>query len=551
MKKHILKITAGNASKIVLFGALSVIFAFLSACSDKGADKDISGIIEAWKTADQSQTAVCRAYYLDTLAERKQADTSENFQESYMDFLGTVNALRDYAKNNPSTRVEVRNTLYEVSGKMLYGSDKKEYLEAEGINAIRKAVSLNDETLLAELYIMMSELTSEEPLRSAIYDTKAIDLLQKKGREKDYYKAEKFYDLANVFFKAEDWTDAIKYGNIYLESMAEDSTQENLLNKLSAMDIVGTSYMEVNQWDSCATMFENMISVPSDSIADPKISESVARLKEKALGKTGMVQAKWQQFAQARENLDNYLKTSLQAKDTSDIINAYMGLGRLQMGTGEGKKALADLKQARRYATTKRFPLLQTKVYDELARTFEELGQEDSSSICKRKLQMLQDKIQASKPDVELLKTRTEHELLQIQNDINTVNQEKKSRRSWTWLIILIVVLLAIIGLMLASRKRFRTKIHRRIARQHEQKQVKAASSQLDKMTAGLKKKGMAEEDGTPKDLSNEEEWIEFREKFTTVHPSFFSNLNVALRRKATPTYEKVAALLFLGLDNK
>ena len=32
---------------------------------------------------------------------------------------------------------------------------------------------------------------------------------------------------------------------------------------------------------------------------------------------------------------------------------------------------------------------------------------------------------------------------------------------------------------------------------------------------------------------------------------SFFSNFNQALGRKATPTYEKVAVLLFLGLDNK
>ncbi len=551
MKNNIFKIALGGISGIIISGMLSAFLLVLSACSDTGADKDISGIIEAWKTADQSQTSVCRAYYLDSLSERKQADTSENFQESYMDFLGTVNALREYARNNPSTRVDVRNTLFEVYGKMLYESDKQEYLESEGINALRKAAELNDQTLLAELYMMMAKLTSAEPLRSAIYDTKAIDLLQKKDRERDYYSADEFYDLACTFFKAEDWRDAIKYGNMFLEDQPEDSSEEHTLKRLSIMDVVGSSYMEINQWDSSSTMFENMLSVASDSIADQKISFSVSRLKERALGKTGMVQAKWQQFAQARENLENYLKTSLGAKDTSDIINAYLGLGRLQMGTGDGKKAVSELKQARRYATTRRFALLQTKVYDELARSFEDLGQEDSASICKRKLQMLQERIQASKQDVELLKTRTEHELLQIQNDINTVSQEKKTRRSWTWLIVLIVVLLGIIGLMVASRKRFRTKIHRRIARQHEQKQAAAATSQLDRMTEGLKKKGMEEESGNPQDLSNEDQWIEFRERFTAVHMSFFSNFNQALGRKATPTYEKVAVLLFLGLDNK
>ena len=162
------------------------------------------------------------------------------------DFLGTLNALRDYAKKNPSTRVEVRNTLYEIYGKMLYGSDKKEYLEAEGIGAMRKAAGLNDQTLLAELYIVMSELTSDEPLRSAIYDTKAIGLLQKKDREKDYYTPKNYFELADVFFRAEDWRDAIKYGSMYLENIPEDSAGNLLATRLSAMDMVGTSYMEIS-----------------------------------------------------------------------------------------------------------------------------------------------------------------------------------------------------------------------------------------------------------------------------------------------------------------
>ena len=551
MKRPFLKIIVDNASRAFICGALSIFFAALSACTDKGADKDISSIIEAWKTADQNQTNACRAYYQDTLVARKQADTSENFQESYMDFLGTLNALRDYAKKNPSTRVEVRNTLYEIYGKMLYGSDKKEYLEAEGIGAMRKAAGLNDQTLLAELYIVMSELTSDEPLRSAIYDTKAIGLLQKKDREKDYYTPKNYFELADVFFRAEDWRDAIKYGSLYLENIPEDSSGNLLATRLSAMDMVGTSYMEISQWDSCSAMFENMLSVASDSLAEPSDAALIARLKERASGKLGIVQAKWQQFAQAKENLEAYLNSSIKAKDTSDIIYAYLGMGQLQMGTGDGKKAISDLKQARRFATTKRFPLLQTKVYDELAKAFQDTGQEDSASICKRKLQMLQEKIQASRQDVELLKTRTEHELLQIQNDINTVQSEKATKRSWTWLIVVAAVLLASIAVMVAGRKRFRMKIHRRIARQHEQKQKEKASEQLDQMADSLKTKGLVEEDGTPKDLSGEDGWLAFREKFAEVHPDFFANLNKALGRKATPTYEKVAALIFLGLDNK
>ena len=109
---------------------LSALISILSACGGGRADKDISAYIEAWKTSDQSQTQVCRPFYTTDLEAKMEADTTEDHQQSYLDFLETLNGLRDYAKKNPSSRVEIRNTLYEVYGKTLYGSDKKDYLEA-------------------------------------------------------------------------------------------------------------------------------------------------------------------------------------------------------------------------------------------------------------------------------------------------------------------------------------------------------------------------------------------------------------------------------------
>ena len=118
------------------FLLLSALVSILSACGGGRADKDISAYIEAWKTSDQSQTQVCRPIYTTDLQARMEADTTQDRQQSYLDFLETLNGLRDYAKKNPSSRVEIRNTLYEVYGKMLYGSDKKEYLEGLGIEAL-------------------------------------------------------------------------------------------------------------------------------------------------------------------------------------------------------------------------------------------------------------------------------------------------------------------------------------------------------------------------------------------------------------------------------
>ncbi|MBQ1882133.1 MAG: hypothetical protein II159_02365 [Bacteroidales bacterium] len=484
--------------------------------------------------------------------DKKQADTSKDFQESYLEFLGTLNAVRDYAKNNPSTRVEIRNTMYEIYGKKLYGSDKKEYLEEEGLNAMKKAAALNDQTLLAELYGMMANLTSEEPLRSAIYDSKAIDLLMKKGRENDFYPKERYSEISRIFFDAEDYRDAIKYGNLYLEKQAKDTSLYDLQTRLATMNCIGTSYMETNQWDSCHTMFTNMMEIQADSLWEdnPKASEAIRKLKETATGKTGIVLAKWQQLSQAKEILDDFLKVSLQQKDTTNIIYSYIGLGMVHSGSGEAKKALAELKQARRFATTKRHPSLQRKVYDELERAFEEANMDDSASVCKSKIQILDDKVQASRQNLELLKTKTEHELLQIQNDLDTVHKEKVSKRSWSWLIVLILILLGIIALLVAGRKRFRMKIHRRLALQHEEKQKRIAEGELGHLASDLKDKGLIDIGGDLKDLSSEDAWVEFRQKFSGVYPQFFANLDKALGKKASPAYEKVAALLYIKMDN-
>ena len=524
---------------------LSALLATLSACGRSGADKDISGYIEAWKTADQSQTQACRHFYTTDLKEKMEADTTQDRQQSYLDFLETLNGLRDYAKRNPSTRVEIRNTLYEVYGKLLYGSDKKEYLENLGLEALQKAVSLNDETLLAELYKMMADLTKDESLRSAIYDSKSIELLEKKDKISDFYTREDLAQIAEVFFKADDYKDAIKFGNIYLAAAdpAKDSTL--WVPYLKTMDIVGTSYMETNQWDSCSTVFENMLNQESPE------NDQTGRIKDIALGKLGIVQTRWQQYAVAEDNLEYLLDISQKSKDTANVIYALIGLGDLQINTGDSRGAISDLKQARRYAVTKRFASLQKKVYDKLAQAFEANSQEDSARACSRKIQKLEERIQEHRQQTEHLKTKTELELQQLQNTIETVQHEKVNKRNWLWLVIMIIALVAVIVVLIAGRRRFRTRIHRRLARQQEERTAKQAASELKDTVSKLKPTATADIQAALGTLSSDGDWAHFRELFCAAHPQFFNNLDKALGKRATTAYEKVAALLYLGLNNQ
>lgn len=527
------------------FLLLSALVSILSACGGGRADKDISAYIEAWKTSDQSQTQVCRPIYTTDLQARMEADTTQDRQQSYLDFLETLNGLRDYAKKNPSSRVEIRNTLYEVYGKMLYGSDKKEYLEGLGIEALQKAVQLNDETLLAELYKMMADLTKEEPLRSAIYDSEAISLLEKKDKVSDFYETNKFEELSKVFFKADDYKDAIKFGNMYLAAANPKKDSTLWVPYLSTMDLVGTSYMEINQWDSCSTVFENILGQEAPEGAQTN------RIKDIALGKLGIVQTRWQQYSVAEENLEYLLDISTKSKDTANIIYALTGLGDLQINTGDVRGAISDLKQARRYAVTKRFASLQKKVYDKLSQAFEANGQEDSARALSHKIQKLEERIQESRQQADHLRTKTELELQQLQNTIETVRHEKVSKRSWLWLVILIIALVSVIVFLILGRKKWRTKIHRRIRQQHEQKTAQKAVSEIDEITTRLKPTAPEEIRDAIGSLVSEKDWAAFRDKFSTAYPNFFTNLDKALGKRATTAFEKVAALIYLGLDNK
>ena len=125
------------------------------------------------------------------------------------------------------------------------------------------------------------------------------------------------------------------------------------------------------------------------------------------------------------------------------------------------------------------------------------------------------------------------------------------SKRSWTWLILLVIALVAIIAFLMLGRKRFRARIHRRIRQQHEQQTAKKAATELDEITAKLKPAAPEDIRTAIGSLVSDKDWTVFREKFSTAYPKFFPNLDKALGKRATTAYEKVASLIYLGLDNK
>ena len=521
--------------KVAYYSILLLMFTIPFACERNETNKDISGILEAWKTTDVTQTAVCSRIYKDSLYIRKQADTSKDCQASYMDFLGTLNCLRDYAKKNPSSRLDIRNTIYEIYGKLLYKSDKIDYLEAEGSEALQKAASLGDQHLLAELYRTMALLVREEPLRAAIYESKSINILQKSKLEDEYYSPERFAEMAEVFFEAEYYRDAIKYGTLFYEKRTDSVSVAEVMR---IMNILGTSYMETNKWDSCSVILETLADYPLNEV-DAE-NEELQKYKQVAAGKLGLVFVKWQQYSKAKEALDNLMEISLKDRDTANIIYSYLGLAQVHFGQKDAKKALVELKQARRYAKTKHFGNLQKKVYDEIARAFELQNQEDSASAIIKKDRQIEEYLKNNRQSIEHLQAKTELELHQIQTSIDTVRKDKAARVYWIWAILVIVILMGIIILLIRGRKRFKARIHRRIIRQHEQQQRKIAATELDSTLLRVKETGLA----------TEEEWLAFRTNFSRAYPNFFQNLDKALGKKATPAYEKVATLIYLGMDN-
>ena len=266
-------------------------------------------------------------------------------------------------------------------------------------------------------------------------------------------------------------------------------------------------------------------------------------------GRIGAIQAKWKMWDEALSNLQEYKDVSLHFKDTANIITALTDLGDYYIQKEDVKCTLSNLRLARVYATAS-YPALQKNLLKRLSEAYELAEQEDSARVNNEKYQQIDEQLVADGEKLEHARIKTELDNQQIQNILNTVRHQKSSKKSNTKNVIWSVVLIAIIIYIL-----YRFLIMRRVSKNHVtefKSAVKEKSELIEKMydSIDVKKENKAVSIADH-NIATEKQWVKFRTTFTKAYPNFFPNLERALGRTPTIAYQKLAALLYLNLNNQ
>lgn len=519
----------------------------LSACTSRHMDQETREILNSWKIADSKQTERCAAIYRTGLEERFWTDSSAEKSESKKEFLGRLAALRDYAKRRENPRVEARNALYEAYGKMLYNFDNKEYINNLLDAAGKKAAELNDQQLLSEVFKLKADV-SEDENTALYYNALALDFLSEFGTEDIFFSQEELSNVSRKFYNIGDYNNAIKYGDLFVNKWYKSDSRDSLILILQK-DILGASYRELNQYDSCAQCYQFIAENAEQFLKNREPEFRIPMWQALSKGRIGAIQAKWKMWDEALSNLQEYKDVSLHFKDTANIITALTDLGDYYIQKEDVKCTLSNLRLARVYATAS-YPALQKNLLKRLSEAYELAEQEDSARVNNEKYQQIDEQLVADGEKLEHARIKTELDNQQIQNILNTVRHQKSSKKSNTKNVIWSVVLIAIIIYIL-----YRFLIMRRVSKNHVtefKSAVKEKSELIEKMydSIDVKKENKAVSIADH-NIATEKQWVKFRTTFTKAYPNFFPNLERALGRTPTIAYQKLAALLYLNLNNQ
>lgn len=157
----------------------------------KSQQANIKSMVRAWKISNVYQSQSCQVFY-----------DSLNVKKDTVQFLNTVDELKNYLNGHYNRRVEVRNIMYEVLGYWMFQlkplSERAELI----LNAIKLAYPLKDEQLNAELYALYADnsLTYYDYI---LYNMKALEIQKKIGFEHFRFVQNRFFGISDALLKLE------------------------------------------------------------------------------------------------------------------------------------------------------------------------------------------------------------------------------------------------------------------------------------------------------------------------------------------------------------
>lgn len=523
--------------------------------------KPIRPLIDAWRVADTSQTHRAEIGYAQLKAQKENRRLN---LPKHQQLLGMLHA---YVDQNPDDRLKIRLIMYEILGKFEFEQKRLVQDSVNIYNCIKLAHKLKDDQLKAEVYTLCAEI-GRGTNRYILYNLKAIELQRKIGFSHFKYVHNRFFNVSFGLYQSNDYRQSINYG---LQCLAFKNTAKKTWDPrvyLFQLDIVGASYLKLNQYDSAKYYYRQIIdTLVKKPDQEPYIQTLWLAIAKGNIGHALVLQGREQEGIPL---VKLQLNESRRLGSYNNMAMAQNILAAIDFEHRRYQEALAKWKEAYQWTFKSELYVVEQQLLAAkgIEKSYQKLNVPDSAYKYGDIYHELSSKRLLDISSKKLSDVKTKIEFDNIQNSLENINaklqQEKLVRNS----ILAGIFLLTVISLLLYNRQKLKTKHQTEILnrdRMAKDLEIKEARERLgtfaknisekEKLIKNLERTIKANGTENLNDsllnyvLLTDEEWSRFKEAFSKAYPLFFPRLKQLLAH-INPAEERLASLICLQLNN-
>lgn len=528
-----------NALFLLLFFGITILNA---------QNLNATDLIEKWDRNDVYQTIE---------AEKTYSDLKSNYDP--LKFQQNVSEIKEHLKNEPNPRLEIRLNMYEILNSIQLEKKISSKTEKDIADLFQKAILINDEQILSEIYSIYVENGNATFEDNLFYITKTVEIQEKIGTA--YFP--KFYlrlfFASLVYYNLSMYNESIYYSKKSLKHLGK--AENNLSSYVWNKDLLGASYYRLNKIDSGMYHYQNIYDVLLDYNAhfknykegfenyDSPFFNIWLGISQGGIGKGLVLQGK---YDEAIPYLEYNLKQSQSHHEPNDVAKVQNLLAEVYQNQNLPEKAFqfrwAALKNAKIRNTLKE-AIIASKGLENM---YKSSNQFDSAYFYNELSHTFEKELFQTINHSKFLSVtnRLQHEKMQnaISKAEKKISEQKLARN------LILIFSIVSLGLVLLFYQRYRDQQKNKLDKinhkknvaekglQESQETLKEAKDQLQIFKKSLKQNNKLIEslkNNSEKAKPNyselqsctiltKEDWIHFRKQFDKVYPNYLYSLREA-----------------------
>lgn len=425
------------------------------------------------------------------------------------------------------------------------------------------ALQQNDNLLLAESYYALGETYARcGPNEQALlFFTRSLILRQGLGLQFFSDNPRLFYQMGGLFFRLEQYRDAIYYMQL---GLLDSDNPIPLRSRLNAMHVSGLSYLELQHLDSAAYWMTQCRQLAHQANDSAWIGISYGNHALLSLRRGAIADAKTGFFSDYHIALITGDSTRAGAM-LHNVAGIYQAAGAKDSALWAAQRAFSLVWQHRAYPNAQQ--RLQT--LNTLRKTLASNGRYVEAYNLEAPFQVLKDSIQLAKTNSQRDWVSTYLQWEKAESDKKNLLLQNAAERRLRWFLMATILLVLLAAWLFYKH---RTEQQRNLMQQlrHEkllmEQEALAAKKELDLVVqTHLERSALVEQmvqlqppaqapliasDLLHHTILTDLDWVRFKELFEKVYPDFLVRLKKAFP-EISPAELRLATLLKLGVGNK